>query len=133
MEPKFKKCANVECAQSFTVSRSNKKYCSNICRSHSYQMNNFHTIEIERTVIKGIRENDKVLEKLFARLEKSKNYQGSVELSHDTLIGAGYNLSYCASTEYSEVNDKHTLSYDQLNFKLIYHPTEKNHYLICII
>jgi len=96
-------------------------------------MNNFHTIEIERTVIKGIRENDKVLEKLFARLEKSKDYQGSVELTHATLIGAGYNLSYCASTEYSEVKGKRTISYDQLNFKLIYHPTEQNNYLICII
>lgn len=113
--------------------RSNKIYCCDKCRSQSFQNDNFDTIYKERKVIKGIRENDKVLEKLFLRLKKSKDYPNCVELSHSTLTGAGYNESFCAYTEYSEIDNLRLFSYNQLNFKLIYHPTEKNHFLLCII
>ncbi len=113
--------------------RSNKIYCCDKCRSQSFQNDNFDLIQKERAVIKGIRENDKVLEKLYLRLEKSKDYPNSVELSKTTLIGAGYNTSYNAYTGKCKIGDKNPLSFFQLKFKLIGHPTLENHYFLCKI
>jgi len=96
-------------------------------------MDNLDTIYKERKVIKGIRENDKVLEKLFRRLEKSKEYPTCIELSHTTLKGAGYDPSYNAYAGKCDMGNKNPLSFFQLKFKLIGHPTLVNHYLLCKI
>ena len=126
-------CANVNCTNMILGGRSNKIYCCDKCRSQSFQNDNFDTIHKERKVIKGIRENDKVLEKLYLRLKKSKDYPNSVELSITTLIGAGYNTSYNAYTGKCKIGDKNPLSFFQLKFKLIGHPTLENHYFLCKI
>jgi len=130
---KARKCGNINCENMIFDGRSNKIYCCDKCRSRSFQLNNYDTIYKERAVIKGIRENDKVLEKLFERFEKSIEYPNCIELSITTLKGAGYNTSYNAYTGSCKIGDKNPVSFFQLKFKLIGHPTLENHYFLCKI
>jgi len=127
-ETKF--CVHPTCRKPITSGRANKKYCSNRCRSAHYQIIHHQPIQAERQLTKGNRDNERVLKQLLERLSVSTKYKNCIDISKETLCGAGYNLKFTGMT-YMSVWDWITIKTFRYNDVILAaHPHQESCYLI---
>ena len=128
-EHKF--CAYPTCKKVIQSGRSNKKYCSNRCRSAHYQIIHQQSILAERKLTKGNRDNERVLKELLERLPLSKQYKNYVDISKETLFGAGYNQKYTGMTALCNWDGITVNTFHYNDVILVSHPHQPSRYLIC--
>ena len=127
-ENKF--CAYPACRKAIMAGRANKKYCCNRCRSAHYQIINHQFISAERQLTKGNRDNERVLKQLLERLSASTEYKNCIDISKETLCGAGYNLKFTGMT-YMSVWEGITINTFRYNDVILAaHPHQESRYLI---
>ena len=128
-ENKF--CAYPACRKAIMAGRANKKYCCNRCRSAHYQIINHQFISAERQLTKGNRDNERVLKELLERLPLSKQYKIYVDISKETLFGAGYNQKYTGMTSLFNWDGITVNTFHYNDVILVSHPHQPSRYLIC--
>ena len=128
-ETKF--CVHPTCRKPITSGRANKKYCSNRCRSAHYQIIHHQPIQAERQLTKGNRDNERVLKELLERLPLSKQYKNYVDISKETLFGAGYNQKYTGMTSLFNWDGITVNTFHYNDVILVSHPHQPSRYLIC--
>jgi len=126
----LKYCGNPSCGMPLRKGRADLKFCDAKCRSANYQQLHKDTIDAEKALTKGNRINEKVLKQLRLRIPRSKQFPGYVDISTETLIGAGYNKEFGGKYKVIALENKHLPSFQYHNIILISHPYEKNRYLI---
>jgi hypothetical protein len=127
-EPKH--CLYPVCNKVLSDGRSDKKYCGNQCRSAHYQLIHHKTIVAERQLTKGNRINERVLRQLLVRLPKCTEFPECIDISLETLKGAGYNLKFTGKAFMMRVSSKAVNAYQYNDVYLISHPVLANRYLI---
>ena len=127
-ETKF--CMHPMCRKPITSGRANKKYCSNRCRSAHSQIIHHQPIQAERHLTKGNRDNERVLKQLLNRLPKSTKYKSYIDISKETLCGAGYNLTYTGMATLFNWEGISVKAFRYNDLALIAHPHEPSRYLI---
>lgn len=127
-ENKF--CTHPTCRKAIQSGRTNKRYCSNRCRSAHYQIIHQQPILAERQLTKGNRNNERVLKQLLERLPLSKKYKNYVDISKETLFGAGYNQKYTGMTSLFNWDGIIVNTFHYHDVILISHPDQPSRYLI---
>jgi hypothetical protein len=127
-ENKF--CMHPMCRRPINGGRANKKYCCNRCRSAHYQIIHHQPIQAERLLTKGNRDNERVLKQLLNRLSRSTKYKGYIDISKETLCGAGYNLTYTGIAIMINWEGQSIKAFRYNDALLIAHPHEPSRYLI---
>ena len=125
-----KYCSNPACSMPLRKGRADLKFCDAKCRSANYQQLHKDTIDAEKALTKGNRINEKVLKQLFFRLPKSKQFPNYVDISLETLKGAGYNLQFFGMPKMAKWGNKDVQSFQYYKIILVAHPEHKNRYLI---
>jgi hypothetical protein len=126
----IKFCAYPACRKAIVAGRANKKYCCNRCRSAHYQIINHQFISAERQLTKGNRDNERVLKQLLERLPMSTRYKNCIDISKETLCGAGYNLTYTGMAIMVNWEVLSVKAFRYNDVLLISHPYEPSRYLI---
>ena len=124
------KCKNPNCEEEFVLTRSNKVYCCGICRSEHYRLVNIKKLQEEQKLRKGNRNNEQVLRDLFSRLPMNKEDSGAVNLSQETLMGAGYNFDFSGMLIMVNIDGKKISCFRYSDMLLYSHPNNKGRYLI---
>jgi hypothetical protein len=127
-ENKF--CMHPMCRKPINGGRANKKYCCNRCRSAHYQIIHHQPISAERQLTKGNRDNERVLKQLLERLPMSTKYKNCIDISKETLCGAGYNLTYTGMAIMVNWEGQSIKALRYNDVLLISHPHEPSRYLI---
>jgi hypothetical protein len=125
-----KYCGNPACGKPLRKGRADMKFCDAKCRSANYQLLNKASINAEKVLTKGNRINEKVLKQLFNRLPESKQFPNYVDISLETLKGAGYNLQFFGMPKMVKWGNKEVQSSQDYKIILIAHPQLENRYLI---
>ena len=108
-------------------SHVNKASCH---RGIVYQIIHHQPIQAERHLTKGNRDNERVLKQLLNRLPKSTKYKGYIDISKETLCGAGYNLTYTGMATLFNWEGISVKAFRYNDLALIAHPHEPSRYLI---
>jgi hypothetical protein len=126
-------CKNTACGKLLRKGRTDMKFCNAKCRSAHYQHLNKDSINAAKSFTRGNRNNEKVLRLLYERLPKSEKYPKYVDISMETLIGAGYDKEFLGLVKITEWGSKKTNAYQYYRFVLIAHPDQTNRFLITIL
>jgi hypothetical protein len=125
-----KYCGNPACGMPLRKGRADLKFCDAKCRSANYQQLHKDTIDAEKALTKGNRINEKVLKLLRLRIPRSKQFPGYVDISTETLVGAGYDMQFFGMPKMVKWDNKNVQSYYYYKIILIAHPEHENRYLI---
>ena len=83
--------------------RSDKKYCSNDCRSNYNNFQNREKNNLMRNINRALRKNHHILEQLVC--------QGNSEVHRNTLLNLGYNFIYSTHVMYNATGQESRCCY----------------------